>query len=183
MIDAGCDFLSASVLNTERCENTGVFWGDSRVALKQITDGTSKTFMLGERDKFCLAATWIGVRNPLNGSEMWSSVWASGHTWFKLNHPITGAHDTCAESFSSPHPGGGFFAFCDGSVTFIKDDIEHDTLDISGAGGVNRRDCFASPKATSGTPCRTQGPGPRYIGAYQKLSWRNDGLTFNAGDY
>jgi prepilin-type N-terminal cleavage/methylation domain-containing protein/prepilin-type processing-associated H-X9-DG protein len=181
MIDAGCSFSGGPI--KERCDNTGIFFGDSRVALKNITDGASKTFMIGERDKFCLAGTWIGVRNPLNGSEMHSSNWATAHVWFKLNHPFTGNHNTCTESFSSPHPGGAFFAFCDGSVSFVKDDIESDPLDINTPGGVNKNDCYASPNATLGTPCRTQAPGPKYIGVYQKLAWRNDGLTFNAGDY
>jgi prepilin-type N-terminal cleavage/methylation domain-containing protein/prepilin-type processing-associated H-X9-DG protein len=183
MIDAGCSFLPSGAPNKERCDNTGIFFGDSRVSLKQVADGTSKTFMIGERDKFCLAGTWIGVRNPLDGADSWSSVWATAHTWFKLNHPFTGNHQTCTESFSSPHPGGAFFAFCDGSVTFVKDDVESDPLDVNTPGGVNKPDCFASPNATSGTPCRTQAPGPKYIGVYQKLSWRNDALTINAGDY
>ena len=110
------------VINQPRCNNTGVFFGNSEISMKHITDGTSKTFAIGERDKFCLAATWIGVRNPF-GPDMWSSNWALAHVFFKLNHPTTGDHNTCTESFSSAIPGGGFFAFCDGSVRFISDDI------------------------------------------------------------
>jgi prepilin-type N-terminal cleavage/methylation domain-containing protein/prepilin-type processing-associated H-X9-DG protein len=184
MIDAGCSGSSASgkwVSNKDRCENTGIFFGDSHVSVKQITDGTTKTFLVGERDKFCLAATWIGVRNPLDGAEMWSSVWALGHTWFKLNHPITGAHDTCAEAFSSAHPGGAYFAFCDASVRWISDDINSDPLDVNDpAGGINRPDCFASPRAAN--PCRLRS-GSRFLGIYQRLSWRNDDLVLNDGDY
>ena len=190
MIDANCSgsgsgtVASPWIADVERCANTGIFFGNSNIAIKQVADGTSKTFMIGERDKFCLSATWIGVRNPF-GPDSWSSNWAMAHVWLKLNHPTTGNHDTCTEGFSSAHPGGAFFAFCDGSVTFIKDDIESDPLDVNGTpAGVNNKACYVSPTATTGTPCRTQqSPGPKYIGVYQKLAWRNDALTLNSGDY
>ena len=108
--------------NQARCNNNGIFFGNSQISMKHITDGTSKTFAVGERDKFCLAATWIGVRNP-NGPDSWSSNWAMAHAGYKLNFSCTGNHNTCTEGFSSPHPGGGFFGFCDGSVRFISDEI------------------------------------------------------------
>ncbi len=146
-IDAICDggLLGGQwVIDQPRCNDTGVFFGNSAISIKQITDGTSKTFAVGERDKFCLAATWIGVRNPY-GPEMWSSRWALGHVYFKLNYPLTGNHDTCTESFSSPHPGGAYFAFCDGSVHFISDDIDFNNID-------NAQDCFYTPPPSS-KPC------------------------------
>jgi prepilin-type processing-associated H-X9-DG protein len=143
-----------------------VFFGNSEISIKKITDGTSKTFAVGERDKFCLAATWIGVRNPY-GPDMWSSNWALAHVFLKLNHPITGAHqNSCTEAFSSAHPGGGFFAFCDGSVRFISDDISFDTIS-------NQDDCYAPPYTSK--PCVVK-DGTALIGIYQRLAWRNDGL-------
>jgi prepilin-type N-terminal cleavage/methylation domain-containing protein len=173
--------------NTERCANTGVFFGNSTISTKQITDGTTSTFMLGERNKFCLAATWIGIRNPA-GPDAWSANWALGHVASphgKLNYACTGNHNTCTEGFSSSHSGGGFFAFCDGSVHFINDDISFDGLvaqgqidsDASSATNV----CYASPKPATGTPCKTQ-IGTASIGVYQRLAWRNDGLVTGA-DY
>ena len=115
--------------NERRCESNGVFFGNSQIAIKQITDGTGKTFMIGERDKFCLAGTWLGARNPRDGAEIHSSLWTLGHVAgiVTLNYPITAAYDTCPEGFSSAHAGGGFFAFCDGSVHFISDDISFST--------------------------------------------------------
>ena len=130
VIDAQCDGALVGgkwLINQPRCNNTGVFFGNSEISMKHITDGTSKTFAIGERDKYCLAATWIGVRNPF-GAEMWSSNWGLAHSYFKLNDPTTGDHDTCVESFSSAHPGGGFFAFCDGSVRFISDEIDFNNV-------------------------------------------------------
>ena len=167
IIDATCP-----VGDKERCANTGVFFGDSHISIKQIPDGTTKMFMTGERDKFCLAATWIGVRNPF-GPDSWSSNWALGHTAVKLNAPATGNHantgaDMCTEGFSSAHPGGAFFALCDGSVQFINDDIEWNDLGQS-------RACYASPSSTLG-PCKIQS-GANFIGVYQRLAWKNDGLV------
>ena len=96
--------------NLERCADTGVFFGDSQVTLKQITDGTTNTFMIGERNKFCYAATWVGVRNPA-GPDGWSGNEAVSHVATphgKLNFQCTGDHNTCTEGFSSNHSGGAF---------------------------------------------------------------------------
>jgi len=177
-IDEGCDGALVGgkwLINQPRCNNTGVFFGNSEISIKNITDGTSKTIAIGERDKFCLAATWIGVRNPF-GAEMWSSNWGLAHVYFKLNFPVTGNHDTCVESFSSAHPGGGFFAMCDGSVRFISDDIEFEN-----AG--NDKACYYTPPPSS-KPCWTQNPTTgAQIGIYQRLAGRNDGLVIDSSAY
>jgi prepilin-type N-terminal cleavage/methylation domain-containing protein len=176
-IDWQCDGALVGgkwLINQPRCNNTGVFFGNSAIAIKHITDGTSKTFAIGERDKYCLAATWIGVRNPF-GAEMWSSNWGLAHVWFKLNDAATGNHDTCVEAFSSAHPGGAFFAFCDGSVHFIRDEIDFNNID-------NAKDCFYTPPASS-KPCRAEtiATPVTLIGIYQRLAWRNDGLAIDSG--
>ena len=168
IINANCP-----VGNQARCNNNGIFFGNSQVSMKHVTDGTSKTFIVGERDKFCLAATWIGVRNPL-GPDSWSSNWAMAHVGYKLNYSCTGNHNTCTEGFSSAHAGGGYFGFCDGSVRFINDDINFDMIG-------NNLACYYTPPASS-QACFSADISGKPIGVYQRLAWRNDGLVID-GDY
>jgi prepilin-type processing-associated H-X9-DG protein len=169
MIDAGCPGSGSSpnwVPNKDICDSNGIFFGDSQISNRQITDGTSKTFIIGERDAYCQSATWIGARNPPNGSEMHSSLWAMAHVTnsITLNYPSTLGYNTCTEGFSSAHPGGAFFAFCDGSVRWIDDDVSFDQA-------LNSPTCTASK--TSALRCRPQ-IGTRVIGVYQRMAWRDD---------
>jgi hypothetical protein len=175
MIDAGCPAAAGStaanwVPNQSICDSNGIFFGNSHIKIGQITDGTGKTFMIGERDAFCLAGTWLGARNPADGSEIHSSLWTLGHVAGKNsvpNYPITAAYDTCPEGFSSAHAGGVFFAFCDGSVHFISDDIQNSTMGNSVACTVK-----------GATACQSTF-GALSIGVYQRLGWRDDGVPID----
>lgn len=140
--------------DTTACKNTGIFFGDSKVTIAKITDGTSKTFLLGERDRRCKSGTWIGARNP-PGAGMFGSYMLIARTGIRFNFPLTGKHNTCTEGFSSPHDAGGNFAFCDGSVHFISNDIDSN----NGRGGYPNQ----------------------FLGVYQRLGSRNDNMTI--GEY
>jgi type II secretory pathway pseudopilin PulG len=146
------------------CEGNGVFHGAFPVSTKKITDGTSNTFLVGERDSFCLAATWIGVRNP-EGADMYGPYWVLGRvSELKLNHPLTGKHNTCSEGFSSKHPGGAHFAFSDASVHFINEDIDFN--DVTPPNDRKQPVDKFTPISSAGVP----------IGVYQRLGVRDDGL-------
>ncbi len=98
-----------------------------RVAFKDITDGTSNTIAMGERDSIkCRSGVWPGVRNP-NGH-------GSRGLWYNIAHGRTGINSPtlvygwgtdkgCGEGFSSMHPGGAQFGLCDGSVRFISETV------------------------------------------------------------
>ncbi|HVT29387.1 MAG TPA: DUF1559 domain-containing protein [Lacipirellulaceae bacterium] len=168
IIDAGCPGSGSSPnwsYDEKRCDSNGIFFGASHVAVSRVTDGTSKTFLVGERDGYCLAASWIGVRNPLDGAEMHSQYWALANVYQPLNDPHTGAYNTCTEGFSSAHPGGAYFAFCDGSVRFIDDDVDFGLA-------YNSPECWVS-KTNKLTACQTRKFGS-IIGVYQRLAWRDD---------
>ncbi|HEX3598863.1 MAG TPA: DUF1559 domain-containing protein [Lacipirellulaceae bacterium] len=146
------------------CNSNGVFFGNSQVGLKKITDGTDKTFMIGERDHYCEAATWIGAREPAD-SETNSYLWTLGHAFDPPNNPQTLGYNSCTEGFSSSHKGGVFFAFCDGSVHFISDDIDANPQRLV-------RGCTANDPGVAGCKSRVLSA---VIGVYQRLAWRDDG--------
>jgi prepilin-type processing-associated H-X9-DG protein len=139
--------------------------------MQDITDGSSNTLMLGERDtQICQSGTWIGVRNPgANGTRGLNVV--AGNVHVRINTPdppITwSASNGCLQGFSSLHPGGANFALCDGSVRFISNNIDFK----ADAGPLHDYDVHL-PK------------NPNYANVYSvysRLGRRNDG--FPVGDY
>jgi len=115
----------------------GMFENNSRRRFKDIGDGASNVFAVGERDIKCGAGAYIGNRGP-NGTGTWGFYYTMGRASLKVNAPgtyiDTGANKcwnticaTCDEGFSSLHEGGAHFVLCDGSVHFISENID-DTL-------------------------------------------------------
>ncbi len=104
----------------------GMFWRTTYirggVKLREVTDGTSNTFLIGET-------------SPEDGN---SAAWSSDGDWaitaIELNWDwqASGACNTAGarecwtrqRGFRSKHPGGAQFAMVDASATFIQDGIE-----------------------------------------------------------
>jgi prepilin-type processing-associated H-X9-DG protein len=103
----------------------GIFWRYTYhrggVKLKEITDGTSKTFLIGEA-------------SPVDGN---SAAWTADDDWATTGIGINFDWEHYAacvpagscwwdmRGFRSSHPGGVQFTFADGSVRFIPDNIDH----------------------------------------------------------
>jgi prepilin-type N-terminal cleavage/methylation domain-containing protein/prepilin-type processing-associated H-X9-DG protein len=149
-------------------QNTGCFYGNSRVGIADITDGTSNTIMVGERQTIdCRGGTWLGVRNT-NATGTAGVLMVAGHSRPKMNQdpsPTTGipwnTDDTgCGEGFSSLHPGGAQFLFADSSVRFISETISHNWA----TDGTNVNGTIADSKRPEN-------------GIYQRLMTRDDKLV------
>jgi prepilin-type N-terminal cleavage/methylation domain-containing protein/prepilin-type processing-associated H-X9-DG protein len=101
----------------------GLFWRTAYfkpVKLKDITDGQSKTFMVGE----CVV-----------GQDFHSAAFFADGDWASTNVPLNyflpTQDDTViigqwyeVRSFRSYHPGGAQFVMADGSVHFVQDSID-----------------------------------------------------------
>jgi prepilin-type N-terminal cleavage/methylation domain-containing protein/prepilin-type processing-associated H-X9-DG protein len=92
----------------------GVFFRNSHIRLKEITDGLSHTIIVGERRGDRGTVTWVGVE-PLVQDSVARIV---STTRYPPNQP-----DWRFEDFSSPHPAGVNFVFADGSTRLISNTI------------------------------------------------------------
>ncbi len=145
----------------------GIFYTGSKINFRDITDGSSNTFAVGERNNRCGAGTWMGNRNPDgNGTE--GNDYVLARVRMPLNDPINTGNDNCTDGFSSAHTGGGQFLLCDGSVRFISENIDSNI-----AGAPERDDQAVDWPADVTTGTFTVND----VGIYQRLGMRNDGLV------
>jgi prepilin-type processing-associated H-X9-DG protein len=55
------------------------------------------------------------------------SIWISDVMWW-VDQSTAQVNGTAPQAFSSRHPGGAFFAFCDGSVRFFRNATNPDIV-------------------------------------------------------
>ncbi len=137
----------------------GAFAESSCIQLRDFTDGTSNTFLIGERRSPGMVGglyaggdtNWCGANDDIDPHAMWQGF--AIHLGFcdqasKLNatmvNPPSVTNSAAYTAFSSQHTGGAHFLLADGSVRFISETIA------------------TGPPATAGS-------------TYQNLASRNDG--------
>ncbi len=169
----------------------GVTYAFSVTTLASITDGTSSTMLMAEHTRLIENST----------DQVCWHWWCSGNygdtiftTFFPINPTkklpyscsITGI-DCAVASASSMHPGGANFAFCDGSVRFLKDTIQSWPNPVS---NTNSGGSCVPPGITATTSSAGDTPiwavtqtGGQVFGVYQMLSTRNGGEVISSDQY
>ena len=113
----------------------GAFLPNSAVRLRDISDGTSQTILVGELQRLLPSAGAVGYDR---GSSFSNDGWAVGgiSTLFVTAVAIEGTdkgqhggiNNGFFESAGSEHPEGAHFGLADGSVRFVNEDVDHDVL-------------------------------------------------------
>ena len=115
-------------------DGEGVFFRNSRIGVRDITDGSSQTLMVGERSQKWCVASWVGA---VTGAQLFppagspavplvenASGMILGHTF--EGPPNSGGLE--CNCFSSLHVGGANFVFVDGHVQFISASMDRGTF-------------------------------------------------------
>jgi len=154
----GCDANDRAPGTYAVCVGSGDPWGTTATGnphngaivntnsgttgLRDILDGASNTFLIGESD--WSLADYMFTSTPCAGQIRW------GFTYWSSPYPLSTAFTTQAPfnpksggsavlaHFRSDHPGGVVgFTFCDGSTRFVSDTVDQTLLDALGtrAGG------------------------------------------------
>ncbi|MCA9086560.1 MAG: DUF1559 domain-containing protein [Planctomycetaceae bacterium] len=145
----------------------GVLFGNSSIRIRDITDGTSNTFLAGERaygdvsgNGLAAASVWAGATDSTAcGLSLPTDCTIALHaptrnqlqTGLQLNH-LPAVLPESWMPFSSRHVGGAQFTMCDGAVRFVSESVESLAPDVN---------------------------DPATWGIYQLLSARNDGRVIS----
>lgn len=128
------DYAASS--GVEPVANGGAMYPASRVRFKKITDGLSKTFLVGELYYHNLGWARGSAAGTTGGGGGGGAAFSRGVSrWWScnsacagpgLNPPYTDCNNHCEQrfQFSSPHPGGVFFLYCDGHVELVSETID-----------------------------------------------------------
>ena len=130
-----------------KAAHTGMLILAVPIRIVDVTDGTSKTIMVGERD----------YEDNFHGNHG-GSLWAGVDQWVTMDtpkangivnklltffddagtmvinagsagqNPMGAVHGEAVDSYSSKHPGGACFVLADGSTRFINEQIAPDTF-------------------------------------------------------
>ena len=127
-------FSASDWTSWSKTDANGMFYANSNIRLRDLTDGTAFTLMVGERVKDlptagapinCRAASAY-VAGMYTTAGEYHSIYSQTSVLGTLAAPINGGDsDSCTRAFSSLHDGGSQFLFADGAVHYISENIDH----------------------------------------------------------
>jgi prepilin-type N-terminal cleavage/methylation domain-containing protein/prepilin-type processing-associated H-X9-DG protein len=123
------------LINTYPDQSNGLFFRNSAIKIRDITDGASNTIAVGERPAMFSKAPWAGVMSGgtcrttpgapvyLSSTELAPVMVLARMRYRSLNGPWSEPYD-----FFSPHKGQVFFLFADGSVRGLSDGMDQEVM-------------------------------------------------------
>ena len=102
--------------------NTGISYARSQISIAKITDGTSKTYLLGE--KYLNPLDYTTGKAPDDDMGMYEGCAFDTYRWAGIQPQRDTPGASLTNEFGSAHVSMCYFALCDGSVQAIDFSVD-----------------------------------------------------------